>query len=347
MESTTVFDTLVNATHYTQYTDHTNTYSVTESNLQGNNHTPNLYEVISIMVVNSAFCLLGIIGNGLVIWFGIFRMKKTVNMVWFLSLAMADFFFAFFFPLGSTYILLPNGLFKKIMCKLTNVFVYMNVVISVLQITVISVDRCLCIMFPVWCQNQRRPRLAYTIVQTIWMISFAVAIPVIIHTDTTDGNNKTLCDLTIDDASFMTTTILEFVFLFLLPFITIISCYIVIFLLIRRRRIVTSSRPLKTSMAVIIAFFICWFPSNLFFLLSEFDSRNIDFDKLYYGYIIADFLMVINSCINPILYVFIGRNFKEKVCSSFLAKIEKAFTEEDKSERSIALQRSHECVEVI
>ncbi|XP_069804694.1 chemerin-like receptor 1 [Dendropsophus ebraccatus] len=346
MENATLFVSLVNGNHsqYTEY--HVKNYTVTDNDSQDSNHTSNIYEDVIITVVYSMFCLLGIIGNGLVIWFGIFRIKKTVNVVWFLSLAVADFSFVFFLPLNITQIVLKYWPFEKFICQLTQLILGLNLLVSVLQITVISIDRCICVVFPVWCHNHRRPRLACIIVLTIWIISFALALPFIIHSDVTDIYELMICTLKIDESRWLMKTILDLVFFFLLPFIIIVSCYVVIVLHSKRKRIFASSRPLRTIAAVIIAFFICWFPVRLFTLIITFASSMFDFYALYYGFLITNLLVVLNSCINPVLYVFIGRDFKAEFCGSFQAIFEKAFIEEDKAaserqEGSTALQSLH------
>ncbi|XP_069802844.1 formyl peptide receptor-related sequence 4-like [Dendropsophus ebraccatus] len=337
MENTVPLVSFENVTH-SEYTDDKN-------NMQSN-HTSNIYVDIGFPAVYSVLCLLGIIGNGLVIWFGIFKIKKTVNVVWFLSLAVADFSFLFFVPLNITQIVLKYWPFERFMCKLIHLFLGLNMGVSVLQITVIGIDRCICVVFPVWCQNHRRPKLAYIIVLTIWMISFALGIPFITYTDTNDIYDWTICAFKIDESSLIRRTVLVFVVFFVLPLGIILSCYIVIILHSKRKRIFTSSRPLKTIAAVIISFFICWFPSHVFSLLLTFENSRFDFFALYYGFLITNVLIILNSCINPVLYVFIGRDFKEQICGSLQAIFEKAFIEEDKAaserqERSATLQSLH------
>ncbi|XP_075696980.1 chemerin-like receptor 1 [Rhinoderma darwinii] len=341
MENITVFITLVNDSR-SKYPDYCDNYSVIKNNVRGDNHQSQTYEGLCIMVIYSAFCLLGTIGNGLVIWFGIFRMKETVNVVWFLSLAIADFSFAFILPLPISQILLGYWPFEKYMCKLTYLLLSLNMCVSILQLTVISVDRCICVVFPVWCHNHRRSRLALIIVLIIWIISFALVLPSVMFIDMSKIYNRSICTFAIDKSRLIGKIILEFVILFLLPFVIIVSCYIVIVLNLRRKHIFRSSRPLKTIVAVIAAFFICWFPSHVFSLLLIFGS-NFDHDAIYYGSLIAMVLIIMNTCINPILYVFIGRDFKEKICGSFQAMFEKAILEDEdkadfeKQERCIPL----------
>ncbi|XP_077113430.1 chemerin-like receptor 1 [Ranitomeya variabilis] len=331
MENVTHFVSLENDTD-SEYTDYYETYPGID------NYKTIALVSLCFVLIGSVFCLLAIIGNGLVIWFGFFRMRKTVNVVWFLSLAIADFFFALSIPVYIAQFLLQN--WSKFFCKLMPLLFYLNTSVSVLQLTVISVDRCICVMFPVWCHNHRRPRLAFIIVLIIWIISLVLATPSMLSANT---NNGTFCTLNLHGSIFVKKTIFGFVFYFILPFIIIVSCYIVIVFYLRRKRIFSSSKPLKTILAIIIAFFICWLPSYLFSFYIMFESIWINIYVLYYGGLIAIVLIIMNSCINPILYVFIGQDFKKKCCGSFQATFEKAFIDDkekgdcEKQERNIAL----------
>ncbi|XP_044134655.1 chemokine-like receptor 1 [Bufo gargarizans] len=346
METFTPFDPLVYTTFYTY--DYDKNYQVTENYGKGVNNKSMMYEAIFIVLIYSAICFLGIIGNGLVIWFGIFRMKKTVNVVFFLSLAIADFSFALFLPLNITQIILGYWPFEKLMCKLFHVLLSLNMLVSILQLTFISVDRCICVVFPVWCHNHRRPRLALIIVLIIWIISFLLAFSYLLISDLSDI--ITICYLTLDESNLMRRTVLDFVLFFFLPFVIIVFCYIMVALHLRKKRIFTSPKLFKTIVAVIIAFFVCWFPNHLFSLLFLFERSNLNIYVLYYGAVIAFALVITNSCINPILYVFIGRDFKENFCGSFQATLEKAFIEKEeldsqKQERHVALPALHQASE--
>ncbi|XP_075695139.1 chemerin-like receptor 1 [Rhinoderma darwinii] len=332
MENITLFSSLVNI----NYSDYYNTNRSVTENVSGTN-----FLGICINGILSLACLLGTMGNGLVIWFGIFRMKKTVNVVWFLSLAVADFSYAFFIPLEITQLILGYWQFGSFMCKFIHFVLSLSMIVSVLQLTVISVDRCICVLFPVWCHNYRIPRLAFLVAPIIWMVSLALAIPSVISANV---NNREICVL--DDTDIPLETLLGFIFFFLLPLIIIVSCHIMIALHVKRKRPFRSSKSFKTIVAVNIAFFISWFPYHLFSLLFVF----VVFIKtyhiaVYYGYLITLFLIIVNTSIKPILYVFIGRDFEEKFCGSFQATFEKAFTEDEGradfeiQERCIALPR--------
>ncbi|XP_073457186.1 chemerin-like receptor 1 [Aquarana catesbeiana] len=283
---------------------------------------------VSSMMALSGICLLGITGNGLVIWFVAFKMKKTVNSVWFLSLAFADFTFCLFLPLPITYIALDGHWpFGTFMCKLELFAFILNLSASVLQLSVISIDRCISVVFPVWCRNHRTMRLAVKVVLALWIVSFLPNVSYFIYTDTYNAND-TIVNCFVDWSMHNTQVIMRFIILFVIPFTIIIFCYTVIFLRIQRIRRVTSTKPYKVIAAVIISFFICWFPYHLFSIINLYGMINDFWPVVLIGYVISTLLAFSNSCVNPLLYVFIGQNFKQKFWSDIKSGFKRAFTED-------------------
>ncbi|XP_040182808.1 chemokine-like receptor 1 [Rana temporaria] len=283
---------------------------------------------VSYMVGLSGICLLGITGNGLVIWFVAFKMKKTVNSVWFLSLAFADFTFSLFLPLTITYYALDyHWPFGSFMCKLSRFVLYLNLSASVLQLTVISIHRCISVVFPVWCRNHVTVRLAVKVMLVLWIVSLLLNVSYIIHTDTYAANDtRVICY--VGWSMHNTQVIIRFITLCVVPFTIIVFCYTLIFLRIQRNRRVSSTKPFKVIAAVIISFFICWFPYHVFSIMGLYGMYHDLWLVVYIGNIISDLLAFSNSCVNPLLYVFIGQDFKQKFWSTIKSGFERAFTEE-------------------
>ncbi|XP_077312868.1 formyl peptide receptor-related sequence 4-like [Lithobates pipiens] len=308
------------------------TNTTEETYINGNYTT--IYNMLSVstMVVLSGIYLLGITGNGLVIWFVAFGMKKTVNSVWFSSLAFSDLTFNLLLPLTVISIALnytwPFGTF---MCKLNIFVLYLNQSASVLQLTVISIDRCISVVFPVWCQNHRTVRLAVKVVLAMWIVSLLLNVHYFTNTHINDvDDNKVACS--VGWSTQHVQVIIRFIVLFVIPFTIIIFCYAVIFLRIRRNHRVTSTKPFKVIAAVIISFFICWFPYLILSILYSYRSNTVYINptlvKLLIAKDISSLLAFSNSCVNPFLYVFIGQNFKEKFWSSIKSAFERTFTED-------------------
>ncbi|XP_075047491.1 chemerin-like receptor 1 [Mixophyes fleayi] len=299
-----------------------------------------ILHVFSMVIYSVAF-LLGTTGNGLVIWFTVFRMKKTVNVVWFLNLAIADFIFTFFLPLSITYLALGvHWPFGKFICKLNSTIAFVNLFASVFLLTVISIDRCISVIFPVWCQNHRTPRLASIVALVVWILAFIFSLPYFIFRNTDESDGQVYCYNKFDEniggvqtplakSRHRDTVITRFIVGFAIPFSIIVICYSVIALRIHRNHIATSTKPFKIILAVIISFFFCWIPYHIFSFLELSEKYQDEHnDVLLVGIPITSSLAFINSCVNPVLYVFIGRDFKKTFWVSIQSIFEKAFTED-------------------
>ncbi|XP_077312226.1 chemerin-like receptor 1 [Lithobates pipiens] len=296
-----------------------------------------IVQEISIAVYIVAF-LLGTTGNGLVIFFTTFRMKKTVSVVWFLNLAIADFIFTFLLIFRIIRIAMNyHWPFGRFMCNLDVAIFYINLFASLFLITIISIDRLISVKFPVWCQNHRTPRLASIVTLVVWVLALILSLPYSMFMDTTKVENVVYClsnysnDRDVAMSRNSAVTITRFIVGFVLPLTVIVLCYTVILSYIRRNYLTKSSKPLKIIAAVIILFFVCWFPYHVFSLLglsikyrSKGNFRNVVRIGMHYCKILA----IMHSCVNPILYVFVGRDFKEKFRSSIQSAFEKAFLEE-------------------
>ncbi|XP_073341973.1 chemerin-like receptor 1 [Pagrus major] len=308
--------------------------------------------IMSLIVYSLAF-VLGVLGNGVVIWVTGFKMKKTVNTVWFLNLAVADFLFTAFLPLSVTYTALDfHWPFGKFMCKLNSSISFLNMFASVYILVVISVDRCVSVVWPVWAQNHRSVRKASCVSLGVWVLALNLSAPYFVFRDTAPSyenqdiincfnnfafsdDNDTLSVKQLRQIRHQAMSITRFLLGFVVPFTVIVSCYAVIIHRLRRNRTLASqsSRPFKIIAAVITTFFLCWAPYHIMALIELVNHMtNLESEILNHvitiGVPIATSLAFLNSCLNPLLYVFMGQDFKDKVRKSILNVLENAFQEE-------------------
>ncbi|KAG7227618.1 hypothetical protein INR49_005433 [Caranx melampygus] len=130
-------------------------------------------------------------GNGIVIWVTAFKSKKTVNSVWLLNLAMADFVFVLFLPFYIDYILRDfHWDFGVAMCKINSFVSVMNMYASVLFLTVLSIDRYVSLVHLNWCQRYRTIGRAWAVCACIWAIAGALSSPALIFRDTMQLHKK-------------------------------------------------------------------------------------------------------------------------------------------------------------
>uniref|UniRef100_A0A8C4ZT60 Formyl peptide receptor 1 n=2 Tax=Gadus morhua TaxID=8049 RepID=A0A8C4ZT60_GADMO len=307
--------------------------------------------IMSIIVYCLAF-VLGVLGNGVVIWVTGFKMKKTVNTIWFLNLAVADFLFTAFLPLSVTYTAMDfHWPFGKFMCKLNSTVGFLNMFASVYILVVISIDRCVSVVWPVWAQNHRSVRKASCVSLGVWVLALFLSSPYFIFRDTGASFNdediiNCFSNFALSDDyetpavnqlrqfRHQAMTITRFLLGFVVPFTIVVSCYAVIIHRLRRNRsLARSGRPFKIIAAVITAFFLCWAPYHIMALIELVNHVAAEFSETLdhvttIGVPIATSLAFLNSCLNPLLYVFMGQDFKEKIRRSILKVLESAFQEE-------------------
>ncbi|CAK6980815.1 chemerin-like receptor 1 [Scomber scombrus] len=295
------------------------------------------------LVIYCVIIVVGMVGNGLVIYVTGFRMKRTVNSIWFLNLALADFLFTAFliFYTISVYqdYYWPFGLF---MCKL-NSFVYqVNMFASVFLLMAISLDRCLCTCAVVWARNNRTVCKAQLVSVAIWLMAMVCGIPYATFRKLLERNRVTYCVYSGDITQKLIFVIFRSIMAFLIPFLVITASYVAIVVRTRRLQSARKQRSRRIIISVILAFFLCWFPFHVF--------RFLEFSKPQLVYIIvtgsplAVSLAFLNSCLNPILYVFMCDEFQKKLKQSIFLVFESALAEDrdtsQKSDSAVPVQSS-------
>ncbi|XP_077207269.1 mas-related G-protein coupled receptor member D-like [Paroedura picta] len=131
--------------------------------------------ILSVFTILS--CIVGLVGNGNVIWLLGFQIKRKPFATYALNLAIAEF--------GTLVSLLPLNIHANpptvfefnlpplVLALLTSHFIlmYSN---HQLLLTAISIDRWVFVLFPNWYQGHRSPLLFTTVCGFIWALSFAI-----------------------------------------------------------------------------------------------------------------------------------------------------------------------------
>ncbi|XP_058630888.1 chemokine-like receptor 1 [Onychostoma macrolepis] len=320
--------------NYIDYDNITSSGNITSEEVSFHVHTTTCFtEVLCLLllVINLIICLLGLGGNGVVIWIAGFGMKRSVNTTWYLSLAVSDFIFCACLPFNIAYSVTSDWIFGLFMCKFTSFVMFLNMFSSIFLLVIISVDRCVAVMFPVWAQNHRTIGKASVLIVLAWIASAALSIPSIVYRDVQNhlGINHCINNYTSSQYSHKFIAVSRFVFGFVIPFILIIVCYTVIILRLRATQMAKSNKPFKIMTALILTFFLCWLPYHTFVLIEL--NQTFHNEVIILGLKIGTAFAAANSFLNPILYVFMGNDFRKKFRSSILSKIENAIGEDGRT----------------
>ncbi|XP_053184513.1 chemerin-like receptor 2 [Scomber japonicus] len=276
--------------------------------------------IISVVIYIISF-VLGLIGNGFVIWVTSCKSKKTVNSVWLLNLAIADFVFVLFLPFYIDYILRDfHWDFGVIMCKINSFVSVMNMYASVLFLTVLSIDRYVSLVHLNWSQRYRTVERAWVVCGCIWVLAAAMSCPALIFRDTMRLHDKVVCFNNFHAQDGHTAAVRHIIIVvirttvgFLLPFTAICVTGILLTIKVNRSKgSVRLSSFSKTVSAVILAFFLCWAPFHTFSLMElSIHSSLYLHNILKTGFPLATSLGFFNSCINPMLYMLLGKRVRK------------------------------------
>ncbi|XP_051972745.1 C3a anaphylatoxin chemotactic receptor-like [Xyrauchen texanus] len=275
--------------------------------------------------------LLGVPGNVFVVYIAGMKMKRTVNTIWFLNLAIADLLCCLstlVFIIGDS--IGNNCELGSVVCKIFPLVAFVTVFASVFILSLISLDRFTQVITPVWAKNHRSLLLVRLSCAAAWILSIALNVPFMILTRTIEYDNITHCVVfDYDFETYRKFTVISFVFGFMIPLICIITCYGFIARKLGRSRF-HSGRAFRIMSAVIVAFFLCLLPYHIVYLIRMFGvHQSVMFASRFVPLTVC--LAFFNSCLNPVLYFFIGQDIKEKFKLSLKLKhvFKRAFSEEE------------------
>ncbi|XP_075965692.1 chemerin-like receptor 1 [Anarhichas minor] len=299
------------------------------------------------MVVLVLYCVIfmaGTLGNGVVIYVTGCRMKRTVNSVWFLNLALADFLFTAFLIFKIISISQEHQWqFGQFMCNLFHFVSLVNMFASVFLLAAISLDRCLSIWVVVWAHNKRTVRKAQVICAVIWMTAAVCSTPDVTFRQLVFIEEKFYCSYFVT-TPFWSLYMFRFVMGFLIPFLVILVSYVAIGVRTGRMQTTRKQRSRRITFAIIVAFFICWLPLHIHYIIELNAQANPDLRKIaQIGGPLVHSLAFMNSCLNPILYVFMCDEFQRKLKQSICFVLESALAEDHlsfMSSRSLSSQFS-------
>ncbi|XP_047204994.1 type-1 angiotensin II receptor [Girardinichthys multiradiatus] len=280
--------------------------------------------------------VIGIIGNSMVVAVIYCYMKlKTVANIFVLNLAVSDLTFLITLPMWATFAAMGyHWPFGGFLCKTTAGLAMFNLYTSIFFLTALSIDRYLAIVHPVRSWRFRTVVYARITCMMIWLFAFLLSIPIALTRDVHYiENSKTIvCGIlhaTDEDAKMLDGLLLGISLLksllgFMIPFVIIITCYSLIGrALLKVTHIQKSScsrddEVLHMLAAAVLAFFLCWAPHQVFhfiqmltqlILMDNCTILEIIDTAMPFTICIAYF----NSCVNPIVYSFVGRNFRNNL----------------------------------
>lgn len=298
------------------------TWRPLESTQATRNETPNEttwsseheteYAYISISLV---ICSLGLAGNGLLIWFLVFCIKRKPFTIYILHLAVADFMVL----LCSSIIQLVNtfhihGVPLESYAVLFMIFGY-NTGLHLL--TAISVERCLSVLYPIWYQCRRPKHQSAVACTLLWALSVLVS-----------GLENFFCILEVKpqfpECRYVYIFSCALTFLVFVPLMVFSNLILFI-------QVCCNLKPRQPAklyviiMATVILFLVFAMPMKVLLIIGYYSSSSDD--SVWASLPYLNMLSTINCSINPIVYFVVGSLRRKRSRKSLKEALQKVFEE--------------------
>lgn len=301
------------------------------SNLQDINLTADGSLVLRclICVVYSVVCAAGLMGNLLVLFFTRVRQERKKSRVNFfvLNLAVTDLQFVLTLPFWAVDTALDfSWPFGDAMCKIVLSVTVMNMYASVFFLTAMSVTRYWSVASALNNSAVRKSCSAKWVCAIIWTLATLATAPTPIFSAVTNVTGEKLCLLRFPGGQYWLAVyhIQKILVGFVVPMCIVSISYIMLLRFIQNRSMRTSnprrrSQVTKSVTIVVLSFFLCWMPNQAITLWSVLVKLNVaNWDRAYYVVHTYVFPVTVclahtNSCLNPIIYCLMRKDFRNKL----------------------------------
>ncbi|XP_053326600.1 G-protein coupled estrogen receptor 1 [Spea bombifrons] len=263
---------------------------------------------------------IGFLGNIMILVVNIsFREKMTIPDLYFINLAAADL------------ILVADSLIEvfnlnekyydiTILCTFMSLFLQINMYSSIFFLTWMSFDRYIALAKVMKSNIFRTKEHARISCGLIWMASISATLLPFTAVQIQHTEDVHFCFADVKEIQW-----LEITLGFIIPFAIIGLCYSLIIRVLVRAHKHRSLRPrrqkaLRMIVVVVLVFFICWLPENVFISIgllqgsadNQTNNHSFRHNHPLTGHIV-NLAAFSNSCLNPLIYSFLGETFRDKL----------------------------------
>lgn len=300
--------------------------------------------------------VVGVSLNGLVVWVLGLRSKRHLRRrgsteetraassfrVYVLNLAVSDLVLLLRTPLMLGYLANDNSWpFGRVSCLLVVFLRGLGLYASAFLLCAVALERCLCLLRPVWARLRRPPWAVPLACGFMWVVATVLSAPYF-HTGVVlnlKGKHQCLDSGKFDMALFVTETIAGFIF----PLLMFLGSNLAVLLKIHQAvpPTPTSSSPsmarrmsrmYQVMFFTMLIFLTCWVPYFVCRCLRALSVGREDRAALYSGasrgLYVSLYFVYIKCALNPVLYVFAARGLSKAVRASLVSTIEKLFNDD-------------------
>ncbi|KAJ8415687.1 hypothetical protein AAFF_G00402440 [Aldrovandia affinis] len=267
-------------------------------------------------VVYSLLFVVGVLGNGLVFWVVLAGAKlRSMTDVCLLNLAGADLLL-----LGALPFLAHDSggpwVFGDAMCKIVLCAYYIGFYSGIFFVTLMSVDRYLAIVHAVYAMRARTRACGLVASVAVWIASVCASLPEIWLVSMTPGKRlECRVDYYGDKKWLIVFGLFKLNVLGLLvPLAVMGFCYSMILRRLLSCRL-SRRQTVRLVLLVGVVFLCCWAPYNVTSFFKALEMLLVytgceSSKAIHRSLKVTAAVAYSHSCLNPIIYVFVGRKFR-------------------------------------
>ena len=305
--------------------------------------------IIEAIIFNAIF-IVSLIAN-LIIIVRVVRVHqlKTVTNCFIANLAMADLLFTTGCPVIAVVRITGTWVLGPFFCHMLVYLEFVCMFAVIWTMTVISIDRFICIVRPNNCRIS--VRMAVGIIVVIWVFAFTGSIPMatFFHVKSLPLGNATIKICTLiwprNTSIHISVVFVSCLFLigFMVPLVILTHNYYRVFRTfwqsrktINRKesrasqnvedlkrcqssgakmRSARSYRVIRILVLLVLLFFLMWLPIFIAFIGIQYDGSYEYFKMHSWMLMTCAYFAFGNACVNPFVYVFINERFRLTICS--------------------------------
>ncbi|XP_062407045.1 relaxin-3 receptor 1-like [Sardina pilchardus] len=339
---------------------------------------------VVVALVYLVVCALGLVGNLLALYLlrSRHRLKHSAIDCFVMGLAVTDLQFVLTLPFWAVDTALDfRWPFGWVMCKVVSSVTTLNMYASVLFLTAMSVARYCSLSSAL---KMHSPKTTVTEVRWasvgIWAVSLLATLPHAVYSTTAQVSDDELCLVRFPESGRWDPQLLlglyqtqKVLLGFVFPLVVITCCYLLLLRFLVRRRVASmplggavgagmssgagiqrrsrSSRVTRSVVVVVLSFFLCWLPNQaltLWGVLIKFDL--VPFTKAFYNAQAYAFPLTVclahaNSCLNPVLYCLVRREYRAGLKELLLLRLRATPSLRRLANRALALRRGKKVAE--
>lgn len=280
--------------------------------------------MVAVCVFYILVFLLAIPGNLVVVLvIGFSKQSLPPSDLYLFHLAVADILLAVTLPFWATSVT-RGWVFGDFWCKIVTILQELSFYSSILFLTCISVDRYMVIVRAMEARRANRQLVSWGVCAAVWAVAAFLSLPGLFNSSFPSGSGQMVCTERYDPSSAdvwrLVTRILRHTLGFLIPLAIMLPCYgVTVKRLHHIRGGFQRQRAMRVIVVVVAAFLLCWTPYHIAVMTDTFFRTKIvpyqcparmAVDQAMFA---TQSLGLLHSCINPVLYAFVGEKFRNSL----------------------------------